>query len=156
MGAVIELSEFAIGLATGPNPAYLATVNADGAPQVTPVWIDYAEGHLLIDAAVGTLKLRNVQRDPRVAVSIAEHGNLYTKVDIRGEVVGYIEGERAIEQMDLLAQRYLGMDKNPWSVEGQERVIMKIAPVRVAEGVYDPGTGARSETGDAREARVGD
>ena len=116
--AMLELSEFAIGLATGPNPAYLATVNADGAPQVTPIWIDYEDGHLLVDAALGTLKLRNVQRDPRVAISIAEDGNLYTKVDIRGEVVGYIEGERAIAQMDLLAQRYLGMDKNPWAVAG--------------------------------------
>ena len=156
MGAVLELSEFVIGLATGPNPAYLATVNADGAPQVTPVWIDYEDGHLLVDAAVGTLKLRNVQRDPRVAVSIAEDGNLYTKVDIRGEVVGYIKGERAVAQMDLLAQRYLGMETNPWAVPGQERVIMKIAPMRVAEAVYNPTTGARSETGDAREARVRD
>jgi PPOX class probable F420-dependent enzyme len=145
MGAVLELSDFAIKLATGGNPAHLATVNADGAPQVTPVWIDYEDGHLLVDAVIGTLKERNIRRDPRVAVSISQRGNSYTKVDIRGEVVGFIEGDRAIAQMDVLAQRYLGVEKNPWAVPGQQRVIMKIAPIRVAEAEYDPNTGGRAE-----------
>lgn len=142
---MLELSEFAIGLATGPNAAYFATVNADGAPQVTPVWVDYEDGHLLVDAAIGTLKERNVRRDPRVAITITEHDNPYRKVDIRGEVVGFIEGEEAIAQMDRLAQRYLGMERNPWAVPGQRRVILKIAPIRMAEAVYDPETGSRSE-----------
>jgi hypothetical protein len=44
-----------------------------------------------------------------------------------------------------MAKRYLGVDKNPWAVPGQERVIMKIAPIRVAEAVYDPETGSRAE-----------
>jgi PPOX class probable F420-dependent enzyme len=142
---LLELSEFAIKLATGGNPAYFATVNADGAPQVTPVWIDYEHGHLLVDTPIGTLKERNVRRDPRVAVTIQDKDHAYRKVDIRGQVVGFIEGDRAIAQMDLLAQRYLGMDKNPWAVPGQQRVIMRIAPIRVAEAEYDSETGAKSE-----------
>jgi PPOX class probable F420-dependent enzyme len=142
---MLELSEFVIGLATGPNTAYFATVNADGAPQVTPVWIDYEDGYLLVDTPIGTLKERNVRRDPRVALSISERDNPYTKVDIRGEVVGFIEGDRAIAQMDLLARRYLGMERNPWAVPGQQRVILKIEPIRVAEAVYDRDTGGRSE-----------
>lgn len=142
---MLELSEFAIGLATGPNAAYFATVNADGAPQVTPVWVDYEDGYLLVDTAVGTLKERNVRREPRVAITIQSKDDAYRKVDIRGEVVGFIEGDRALAQMDLLAQRYLGMEKNPWAVPDQRRVIMKIAPSHVAEAVYDPQTGTRSE-----------
>jgi PPOX class probable F420-dependent enzyme len=142
---VLELSEFAVGLATGGNMAYFATVNADGAPHVTPVWVDYEDGHLLVDTVIGTLKERNVRRDPRVAISIQDKDHAYTKVDIRGEVVGFIEGDRAIAQMDVLAQRYLGMNRNPWAVPDQRRVIMKIAPIRVAEAEYDPDTGGRSE-----------
>jgi PPOX class probable F420-dependent enzyme len=143
---MIELSEFAVGLATGGHTAYFATVNADGAPQVTPVWIDCRDGYLMVDTAVGTLKERNVRRDPRVAISISERDNPYRKVDIRGEVVEFIEGAPATAQNHALAKRYLGVDENPWAVPGQQRVIMKIAPIRVAEAVYDPETGGRSES----------
>jgi PPOX class probable F420-dependent enzyme len=142
---MIELSEFAVALARGGNMAYFATVNADGAPQVTPVWIDYQDGHLLVDSVVGSLKERNVRRDPRVAITIQDKDNAYRKVDVRGEVVEFIEGDRTIAQMDVLAQRYLGLEKNPWAVPGQRRVIMKIAPIRAAEAEYDPKTGGRSE-----------
>lgn len=145
MDRVLELSEFAVELATGGNPAYFATVNADGAPQVTPVWVDYEDGHLLVDSVIGSLKERNVRRDPRVAITIQDKNHPYKKVDIRGEVVDLIEGNRAIAQMNLLAQRYLGMERNPWAVPGQRRVIMKIAPIRAAEAEYDPETGGRSE-----------
>jgi PPOX class probable F420-dependent enzyme len=142
---MLELSEFAVELATGGNPAYFATVNADGAPQVTPVWVDYEDGYLLVDTPIGTLKERNVRRDPRVAISIQDKDHAYRKVDIRGEVVEFIEGDRATAQMDVLARRYLGVENNPWAVPGQRRVIMKIAPIRAAEAVYDPDTGGRSE-----------
>jgi PPOX class probable F420-dependent enzyme len=145
MELVTQLSEFAVELATGGNLAYFATVNADGAPQVTPVWVDYEDGYLLVDTAIGTLKERNVRRDPRVAITIQHKDDAYRKVDIRGEVVEFIEGDRAIAQMDVLAQRYLGMERNPWAVPGQQRVILKIAPTRGAEAEYDPGTGSRSE-----------
>jgi PPOX class probable F420-dependent enzyme len=145
MHPVLQLSEFVVELATGGNPAYFATVNADGAPQVTPVWVDYEDGHLLVDTVIGSLKERNVRRDPRVAITIQDKDRAYKKADIRGEVVEFIEGDPAIAQMDVLAQRYLGMDRNPWAVPGQRRVIMKITPIRAAEAEYDPHTGGRSE-----------
>lgn len=97
---MLKLGEFAILLATGANIAYFATVGADWAPQVTPIWIDYEDGYLLVNAALRTLTDRNVRREPRGAVLITEHDNPYTKVDIRAEVDEFIE-ERELRNRSI-------------------------------------------------------
>ncbi|SVC50148.1 uncharacterized protein METZ01_LOCUS303002, partial [marine metagenome] len=54
----------------GPNLIFIATVNSDGSPQLTPVWGNYEDGHILINTAEGRIKHRNILNDNRVAVSV--------------------------------------------------------------------------------------
>ncbi len=118
----------------GRNFGFLATVMKDGSPQVSPVWVD-AEGDLvLVNTAVGRVKERNVRRDPRVALSIAESGDPYDRVDVRGRVLRFTEGARAVEHIDALNRKYHPEKNEPYPLPpGQRRVILHIEPTSVFE-----------------------
>ncbi|MFQ5870692.1 MAG: PPOX class F420-dependent oxidoreductase [Candidatus Geothermarchaeales archaeon] len=122
------MTEKASELIEGRNFAHLATLMADGSPQVTPVWIDHDGDIIRVNTAKGRVKLRNVLRDPRVAISIANQGDPYDRVVIRGRVVEVTE-EGAKDHIDQLSRKYTGADfqKPP----GQKRVIIKIRPEHV-------------------------
>lgn len=115
----------------GKNLAFLSTLMKDGAPQVTPVWIDIEDGNILVNTALGRVKQRNVSRDPRVALSIIDQNNQYDMVTIRGEVIEQITGGKAEEHIDKLAKKYIEKDKYPWRSKTEKRVILKIKPGKV-------------------------
>jgi PPOX class probable F420-dependent enzyme len=69
-----------------PAFASLATLMPNGHPQVTPVWCDFQEGHVLVNSARGRQKDRNMRRDPHVALSIQDPENPYRYLEIRGRV----------------------------------------------------------------------
>jgi PPOX class probable F420-dependent enzyme len=115
----------------GKNFAFLSTLMKDGAPQVTPVWIDVEDGNILVNTALGRVKQRNVSRDPRVALSIIDQNNQYDMVTIRGEVTEQITGDKAEKHIDKLAKKYIGKDKYPWRSKTEKRVILKIKPGKV-------------------------
>jgi len=110
--------------------AHLATVGADGSPQVTPVWCDFDGTHVRINTARGRVKDRNLQRSPRVALSILDPDNPYRYVQIRGRVVEMTE-QGADAHIDALARKYLGQDRYPFRQPGEVRVTVKIAPDRI-------------------------
>ena len=64
--------------------AHLATVGADGAPQVTPVWVDYDGTHVRFNTARGRVKDKNLERNPAVALSIQDPDNPYRYLQVRG------------------------------------------------------------------------
>jgi PPOX class probable F420-dependent enzyme len=128
-----DLSAAAKALADEPNLAFLATLNADGSPQLTPVWIDREDGSLVVNTAVGRTKDRNMRRDPRVAVSVVDREDDYRKIDVRGTVVEVVDGDEAERHIDSLAQKYLGEEVYPWRQPGDRRVVFKIRPDRVHE-----------------------
>jgi PPOX class probable F420-dependent enzyme len=127
-----ELSDKARDLLDRPNLAFLADVMEDGSPHVSPVWIALENGHITFNTAVGRVKERNMRRDPRVAISIADKDDFYAKVDIRGRVVEMIEGEAADRQIDELAKKYLGKDEYPWRNPAETRIKVLVEPVAVA------------------------
>ena len=129
-----ELTDKAKTLIDQPNFGYLATVDPDGSPQVSPVWIDREDGRVLVNTATGRAKERNMRRDPRVALSIADRENQYDKVDIRGRVVDVVEGDEADAHIDKMAQKYLGQETYPWRSSTERRVLVKIEPERFNEG----------------------
>lgn len=126
-----ELPEKARKLFKEPNLAYIATVMRDGSPQVTPVWVELSNGHVCFNTAVGRVKEKNIRRDPRVAVSIANREDPYDKVDFRGLVVDMVVGPEADEMIDRLAKKYLGEDEYPWRSPDEQRVMVKIEPESV-------------------------
>jgi PPOX class probable F420-dependent enzyme len=117
-------------LLTKPTFAHLATLNADGSPQVTPVWVDFDGTNVVINTARGRVKAKNLAREPRVAVSIADPENPYRYLGIQGRVVEMTEngGDAHIDKM---AKKYLWKDTYPFRAPGEVRVIVKIAPEKV-------------------------
>src|ERR1700751_1442494 len=110
--------------------AHLATNMPDGAPQSTPVWVDYRNGHVLVKTATGRVKARNMEKGSPVALSISDPDNPYRYVQVRG-VVSKVYDEGADAHIDFLARKYLGQDKYPWRRPGEERVIYEIKPDKV-------------------------
>jgi PPOX class probable F420-dependent enzyme len=118
----------------GKNFAFLATLMKDGSPQVSPIWVDIDKSNntILINTAKGRIKHRNVSRDPRVAVSVADFSNPYHMVTVRGKVIEQINGKEADEHIDKLAKKYRGEEKYLGRAPGEERVVLKIKPEHVA------------------------
>ena len=113
-----------------PNFGHLATLEPDGSPQVTPVWIDVDGDYILINTAKGRKKVRNVERDPRVSVEVVEQENPYSMLSVKGKVVG-MTTEGADAHIDAMAKKYLGQDSYPFRQPGEERLILKIQPDKV-------------------------
>jgi PPOX class probable F420-dependent enzyme len=111
----------------------VATVGPDGDPQVNPVWFDWDGTHLNISQTTSRQKYRNVQREPRVAVSIIDPVNPHRYLEIRGTVVA-IDPDEDGRFVDALARRYLGVERFPMHEPGDERVIIRIRPDRVSQG----------------------
>jgi PPOX class probable F420-dependent enzyme len=109
--------------------AHLATVMSDGKPQVTPVWVDYDGRHVIINTAEGRLKDKNMQRDGRVALSLADPDNPYRYLEVRGRVIERTKNG-ADAHIDAMAKKYLGQDKYPFRQPGEVRVLYKIEPER--------------------------
>jgi PPOX class probable F420-dependent enzyme len=130
---MVELSASARNKVDAPNLAFLATVMADGSPQVTPVWIARENGNITFNTALGRVKEKNMRRDPRVAISIADKDDPYDKVCIRGRVVEIIEGQVADRQIDELAKKYLGRDEYPWRNPAETRIKVIVEPFSVAD-----------------------
>lgn len=110
--------------------AHLATVGRDGAPQVTPVWVDYDGTHVRINTARGRVKDKNLQRNPNVALSAQDPDNPYRYVQVRGRVVEMTEKD-ADAHIDALSKKYTGRDKYANRRPGEVRVIVKILPEKV-------------------------
>ncbi|MBS1894120.1 MAG: PPOX class F420-dependent oxidoreductase [Actinobacteria bacterium] len=110
--------------------AHVATVNKDGSPQVSAVWIALDGDLVTFNTAEGRVKTNNVHRDERVAISITDQENPYENLIIQGKVVE-ITNDGADDDIDALAKRYLDADSYPFRQPGEERVIVKIAPEKV-------------------------
>jgi PPOX class probable F420-dependent enzyme len=107
--------------------AELATVMADGSPQVTPVWFDYTGGKIRVNSAKGRTKTRNMTEGAPVALSIMDPDNPYRYLQVRGKVTRVTE-EGASAHIDSLAKKYLGKDKYPFAKAGEVRVTFEITP----------------------------
>lgn len=111
-------------LAQQKNFAAMTTLMPDGQPQTQLMWVHADDEHLLINTEVGRQKFRNVERDPRVTVTVFDAENPYRYIEARGRVVSTEAGEVARAQIDELSEKYTdGPYANPI---GTERVILRI------------------------------
>ena len=115
----------------GKNFVFISSIMRDGSPQVTPTWVDIEDGNILVNTAIGRLKHKNISRDPRVALAIADQNNPYDMVTVRGRTIEQVTGDAAEEHIDKMANKYIGKDKYPFRSPGEKRVILKIKPEKI-------------------------
>jgi PPOX class probable F420-dependent enzyme len=99
---------------------FVATTFPNGSPQNTPVWIDVIDGRPVFNTSVGRWKEKNLRHDPRVSLAFTAPDDPYKYFELRGTVEFSTEG--AFDEIDRLAQKYIGQEKYPWLQEGEQRI----------------------------------
>ncbi|AKG44514.1 PPOX class F420-dependent oxidoreductase [Streptomyces sp. JH002] len=127
-----ELSDKLKEILDGPVFVTIATIQPDGSPQLSPVWVARDGDDVLISTTVGRQKEKNLRRDPRVTVQVQPFDNPYTYAEIRGTATLTTEGGQ--ELIDQLSQKYTGKpyaEFNPSSADDAERVVVRVAARKV-------------------------
>lgn len=117
------IPEDATAILDGVNYGHVATVQEDGSPQVTPVWIERDGDVVVFNTTKGRRKHRNLVRDPRVAISVHDQANPYTYIQVRGTVEMVDDPDKAV--INRLANKYMGQDYPP-TPPGEERVTVRL------------------------------
>lgn len=126
----VPLSAKAKDLLDAKSFATIATLQPDGSPQLSVVWVKREGDDVLFSTVEGRRKHLNVARDPRVSVIINPPDAPYTYVELRGEATLTTEGGR--ELIDELSNKYVGKD---YAFDGPDdvRVVVRIRPAKVVE-----------------------
>lgn len=130
MGSLTRLPEGAEELLRAKTFAHLAVL-VEGAPHVSPVWVDVRDGRILVNTAEGRVKARALVDGASVALSATDPENPYRALTIRGRVVERTH-EGADADIDALAKKYLGQDTYPYRQPGEQRVTVLIEPEKVS------------------------
>jgi PPOX class probable F420-dependent enzyme len=113
------------------NFCNVSTLASDGTIHSAPVWVDVQDGKVVLNSAEGRVWPRNLERDPRVTLTIQNLENPYEYLEVRGRVAERTH-DGADEHIDYLAKKYLGVDDYPYRQPGEQRVIIRVAPERAA------------------------
>jgi hypothetical protein len=109
----------------------VATIGPSGEPQSSPVWFEWDGTHIKFSLTTNRQKYRNLQRDKRASLSVIDPENAYRYIEIRGEL-DEIEPDPDIDFISRMAMKYIDEERYPWHKEGDERVVMKVKPVKIS------------------------
>jgi PPOX class probable F420-dependent enzyme len=127
----MNLPDGLIALLHQPSPCFITTLMPDGSPQLTQTWVDTDGEHVLINTVQGFQKVRNVERDPRVAVCVCDPASISRYYAVRGRVIS-MTTDGGADHIEALAQRYIG-GPYPWyGGRDQIRVILTIAADKIS------------------------
>ncbi|WP_062208046.1 PPOX class F420-dependent oxidoreductase [Streptomyces sp. NBRC 109706] len=110
----------------------IATIQPDGSPQLSPVWVKRDGDDVLISTTVGRRKETNLRRDPRVTVQVLDHEQPYSYAEIRG--VAELTTEGGAELINELSLKYVGKpyaEFNPASEQDAPRVVVRISARKI-------------------------
>jgi PPOX class probable F420-dependent enzyme len=124
-----DKTQAVLDLCRTKSMAFIATADADGQPQVTPVWIDVIDGKPAFNTAVGRAKERHLRRDPRISLAITDPENPYSYVEVQGTVTLTEDGADAF--IDALAKKYLDVDSYPHRSATETRVTVLVEPEKI-------------------------
>ena len=116
-------------LLSRPNFAHLATLMPDGSPNVTPVWIGVQDDRVLIGTGESSLKVRNLRRDPRLALSVIDYHDPYEEVQIRGRIVEFRD-DSAFKVMDEISRKYTGKEFPYRDPAGRVALVIEVGKAR--------------------------
>jgi PPOX class probable F420-dependent enzyme len=112
------------------NFAVVSTIRPDGSIHAAPTWVDVQHGRPVVNTAEGRAWPRNLERDPRVTLTVQNLENPYEYVTIRGRVAERTR-DGADGHIDSLAMKYLGQETYPYRQPGEQRLIVRIEPEHV-------------------------
>ncbi|MER7174912.1 PPOX class F420-dependent oxidoreductase [Streptomyces mesophilus] len=127
-----ELSAELKALLDTPVFITVATIQPDGSPQVSPVWVKRDGDDLLFSTTLGRQKEKNLRRDPRLSIVVQPFDAPYSYAEIRGTAEMTQEGGQ--ELIDELALKYVGKkyaEFNPASAQDAPRVVVRVTPRKV-------------------------
>ena len=127
----MKLPDALLDLLHQPAICYIATTMPDGSPQLTQTWVDTDGEHVVINTVQGFQKIRNIERDPRVAVTAADPANPSSYFTVRGHVLS-VSADGGVEHIEKLAQRYLGTAYPWYGGRDQVRLILTIEADKVS------------------------
>ena len=113
-----------------PSPCFVATLMADGSPQLTQTWVTTDGEHVVINIVDGSQKIRNLARDRRVAVNIVDPDDVFSYWAVRGRVIDTTTDGGA-ESIEEISQKYLGMPYPNFTGVPETRVLVTIEADRV-------------------------
>ena len=116
-------------LLSRPNFAHLATLMPDGFPNVTPVWIGVQDDHILIGTGESSLKVRNLRRDPRLALSVVDYHDPYEEVQIRGRVLEFRD-DSSFAVLDEISRKYTGKEFSLRDPAGRVALVIEVEKAR--------------------------
>jgi len=123
----IKLNDEIRRLLDGRHFAVLATINPDGSPQTSAMWVGREDDDVLFSTIAGRRKHRNLERDPRASVTILDSDDPYNYVELRGRTTIEEDIGRAFDTG--LSWRYDGHDPDP-DPPGADRLILRMAVER--------------------------
>jgi PPOX class probable F420-dependent enzyme len=132
----IVLSDAVLRLLDGRNFAVLATVNPDGSPQTSVMWVGRDGGDLLFSTVKGRVKHRNMLRDPRVSVTVIDSSDPENYVELRGRVSMTPDPGRRLDTQ--LSWKYDGRDPDQ-DRPGAVRVAVRMVVERASGSAAQPG-----------------
>ncbi|WP_410675873.1 TIGR03618 family F420-dependent PPOX class oxidoreductase [Amycolatopsis sp. cmx-4-68] len=121
----MSLSKDVAALLRRPVHAFVTTLSADGSPHTTMTWVDTDGENVLINVPSWSRKLRNVRRDARVSVGVADPDQPRRYVAVHGTVTA-ITTEEAGDHIEELAQRYLGLSYAAIGGDPTERALIHV------------------------------
>lgn len=127
----MTLPDGLLALLRASSTCYLATVMSDGSPQLTQVWVDTDGEHVVINSVSTHLKVRNVRRDPRVALTVSDPAHPSGFMQVRGRVIDITEAGGA-EHIDELSHKYTGRPYPWYGGRDQVRVILTIEAEKIS------------------------
>jgi PPOX class probable F420-dependent enzyme len=125
------LTDDLLALLREKSPCYIVTLMPDGSPQVTQTWVDTDGEHIIINTVEGFQKVRNIARDPRIALAIADPQNPFRYFQVRGRVVETTT-EGGAEHIEALSQKYTGGPYAWYGGRDQTRVILTIEAEKIS------------------------
>ena len=124
-----DLHPDTVELARGANYGTITTALPGGNFQTQLIWVHTDGERLVVNTEVHRQKFKNLERDPRVTLTIRNEEDPYNYAEVRGRVAEIVRGQEAREHIDELSQKYHGQDYNPDDIKS-ERVMLWIVPER--------------------------
>jgi PPOX class probable F420-dependent enzyme len=121
-----ELPDDVRALFEGANIGHVATTLPSGGPHSVPVWVAMEGDRIAFQTGPGSRKARNLDRDPRLAISITDRDQPYAMAHVRGRVAERLEGDAAFEVIDRISHKYTGQ---PYPLRS-DRVVFLVEPER--------------------------